>query len=305
MAKVPYIDDLFLMGEAFGNRRYEKLHDEIINRKASMTEYVEWNGEVFGFLIHDNGVLVKLYDMPVKVVRFFFSCVDTLHEEKQQQIMEELFAKLETRLKSEKMYYQLRLPGHVVDAMKAFQKITDKGIFCGGTTYYSDEGVRTILPEVPEYLQIYFANKEELLANREEVLALARDSFREYQGQYHISGVTDMKAGDIYENWIQSELTEESEKKILLARKDNKIVGFCILHEEETGMDWELSAVSDKCRGYGIYKLMASELIRYANKRNKFFYSSTQLDNYISQRTWASLGMKPFYTIYNIHYDMR
>ena len=89
-------------------------------------------------------------------------------------------------------------------------------------------------------------------------------------------------------------MTEESEKKILLARKDNKIVGFCILHEEETGMDWELSAVSDKCRGYGIYKLMASELIRYANKRNKFFYSSTQLDNYISQRTWASLGMKPF-----------
>lgn len=305
MAKVPYIDDLFLMGEAYADKSYEKLHNEILDRKNAMTDYVEFEEEIFGFLIHDNQVLSKLCDMPVKVIRFMFSGVETLHKPEQLVAMEQLFSKLFVRMQAEKVYYQLRLPGHVVDAVKAFQKISERGIFCGGTTYYSSVGKQDKIINNEENIRIQFADKKELLEGREELLTLARASFEEYQGQYHISPITEKYAGSIYENWIDSELTFESEKKVLVAWKDGKIAGFCLLHEEECGMDMELIAVSDAFRGLGIYKNMIAELLRYAENNGKSFYSSTQIDNYASQRTWTAQGMKPFYTIYNYHYDMR
>lgn len=310
MAKVPYIDDLFLMGEAQGDKDYEKLHNEILDRKNAMTDYVEFEEEIFGFLIHDNQVLSKLCDMPVKVIRFMFSGVETLHKPEQLVAMEQLFGKLFIRMQEEKVYYQLRLPGHVVDAVKALKMITDRGIFCGGTTYYQSGQYEKVLMEKdamekPDGLVIDFATQGEINACKDALKTMATLSFKEYQGQYHISPVTERYAADIYRNWIEAELNGNSDKKILLAKMKGEIAGFCLLNEEERGMDMELVTVSSDFRGMGVYKNMIAYLLRYAGECNKYFYSSTQIDNYASQHTWASRGMKPFYTIYNYHYDMR
>lgn len=310
MAVIPYIDDLFLMGEAQDKKSYEKLHNEILDRKNAMTDYVEFEEEIFGFLIHDNQVLSKLCDMPVKVIRFMFSGVETLHKPEQLVAMEQLFSKLFVRMQAEKVYYQLRLPGHVVDAVKAFQKISERGIFCGGTTYYLSGQYEEALivrcaTKKPNGLVIDFATPGEINVCKEDLKTMATNSFKEYQGQYHISPVTEKHAADIYRNWIEAELDGNSNKKILLAKIKDEIAGFCLLNEEESGMDMELITVSSTFRGMGVYKNMIAYLLHYADERKKYFYSSTQIDNYASQHTWASQGMKPFYTIYNYHYDIR
>ena len=79
--------------------------------------------------------------------------------------------------------------------------------------------------------------------------------------------------------------------------------GFSLLSEDEYGIDMELTAVSEQFRGRGLYTELMRENVRYAVSRDRIFVSSTQLDNFGSQRTWAKVGMRPYYTIYNFHCD--
>ena len=66
-----------------------------------------------------------------------------------------------------------------------------------------------------------------------------------------------------------------------------------------------LSAISAKHRKLGGYRTLISSLINYAYKNGKSFTASTQFDNYIVQGTWNSLGMKPYFSFYNFHFDNR
>lgn len=58
-----------------------------------------------------------------------------------------------------------------------------------------------------------------------------------------------------------------------------------------------------KYRKLGAYRAMISFLVNYAYENNKSFVTSTQFDNYIVQGVWNSIGLKPFYSIYNFHID--
>ena len=81
------------------------------------------------------------------------------------------------------------------------------------------------------------------------------------------------------------------------------LAGFALLSESEHCIDMELTAVDEKMRGRGIYLEMIHQNQILASDRKKIFISSTQLDNYGSQKTWGKLGMRPYYTIYNLHID--
>jgi hypothetical protein len=50
---------------------------------------------------------------------------------------------------------------------------------------------------------------------------------------------------------------------------------------------------------------MISFGVNYATENHKDFVTSTQFDNFIVQGVWASIGLKPFYSIYNVHLDRR
>ena len=136
-------------------------------------------------------------------------------------------------------------------------------------------------------------------------MEMTLESFKTYQGQYHISPITEKKAGQIYENWIKYSLDHCNGKDIVVAEYNQIPIGFVTIAEKESAVEGVLSAVQSEYRQFGAYRAMISFLVNDAFEKEKSFITSTQFDNFIVQGVWNSIGLKPFYSIYNFHIDKR
>lgn len=304
MNKICYLDDNIALGQCYASRNYSDLKEKILSQPYTKENYVLMDGERFGFEITPNIPLTKLYQFPCYVVKFVFSSVQTLHDEQQETIMRQVAEKLADCMNREKGYYDIRIPTHIVDLIKAINYECGNLLLCGGTVEEIHVG-KVVPPVLQEGMRLFFAEKTFVEKNRKKLEQLAYDSFKSYQGQYHISPVTDKKAGEIYSSWIASYFDSFSPNTVLIAEYKGEIVGYCTIRETEQAVDAVLSSVDASKRQLGTYKAMISTLIAYAKKREKLFVTSTQFDNYIVQGTWNSLGLRPFYSIYNMHYDNR
>ncbi len=204
-----------------------------------------------------------------------------------------------------KGYFNLRIPSHILDLIRAYNGcfMDCEAYFCGGTV----EEVQTRKAD-KEYLKhpeikLFFAEDDYLHARRQRLLDLAGESFKLYQGQYHISPITSKQASEIYVGWIGSSI--ENSDKVLIAEIDGEIAGYVTVRKEGNVYEGILSSVDPAYRKHSIYKSMISFIAANAEAEGGYFLSSTQFDNYIVQGTWSSLGMKPFYAIYNYHLNLR
>lgn len=304
MAVLSYIDNIFKLSYCFVKRDYSMLKEEILSMKEELNYRYEEGGEVWGYRISKNVPVSKLYGFDAYVVRFYFTKVDTLHNAHQEEIMDQVFMALKREMEVCRGYYNLRLPAHVVDVLKGFNKHLTGGIFCGGTVEQVVSGKEVEIPE-REGIRVFFAERGYLKEHREQLLQMTYSSFASYQGQYHISPVTDEKAGIIYENWIESYFENFEDNRIFVVEYFGEPIGFCTIGEDEHVVEGQLSAISAKHRKLGGYRTLISSLINYAYKNGKSFTASTQFDNYIVQGTWNSLGMKPYFSFYNFHFDNR
>ena len=304
MAKVAYLDDNTLLGRCYRLRSYQELGLQIWEEKDSLSYYKEEAGHIYGYHIRSNVPLTKLYGFPCYVVKFVFSGIETIHQEQQEDILNQLCAHLRDQMRSQRGYYNLRVPTHVVDLLKAVNHQLDHLIFCGGTV----EGIYVGGKELPlprDGVTVFFADRTFAANNRDHMIKLTYDSFKRYQGQYHISPVTALKAGEIYANWIQEYFDNFADNTIMVARHDQETVGYALSQENNIAVDLVLGSVDESVRHLGIYKAITASLIRYALQHEKIFVSSTQFDNFIAQGVWSSIGIRPFYSIYNFHYDNR
>jgi len=304
MALVAYTDNSTQLGRCYKTRSYKTLRQQILEQKDETICFVEQEGEIYGYNITINTPLTQLYGFPCYVVRFLFSNVDTLHCDGQEAVMNDLCIRLRTQIESQKGYYNLRIPSHIVDLARAVNCHLNRLIFCGCTVneiYVSGFS----MPPRHEGVTVFFADREFVTANRVRMIEMATESFRSYQGQYHISPITAEKAGEIYGNWIKSTFDDFHENSILVAQYAGKVVGYCTIEENEIAVDGILSSVNANTRQLGIYKQIIATLIQYAQSQEKIFIASTQFDNYIVQGTWSSLGMRPFLSLCNFHYDNR
>lgn len=304
MSKVAYIDNSTLLGKCHIQRSYENLREIVLNHSDDYTFSFVNNGELFGFSIKQNEPLTKLYSFPCWVVKFIFSSVETLHSAEQEKLLCELVGNLKEKIENQKGYYNLRVPTHIVDLIKAINMGFKDIIICGGTVEEIHMG-NLLQPAIKDGMSLFFADEEFVIENKRELQLMAYKSFEKYQGQYHISPVTSGKAGEIYSDWIANSLNDYHENSILIAQYNGETVGYCTIAENEDAVDAILSSVNEEKRGIGTYKAMISTLIKYAKDQNKMFVTSTQFDNYIVQGTWNSLGLRPFYSIYNLHLDYR
>ncbi|HKM02199.1 MAG TPA: GNAT family N-acetyltransferase [Sedimentibacter sp.] len=302
MSLISYIDDIFRLGYCHVKRDYSSIKDIVIQSKGDLNYAYEENGDVWGYKIAPNKPLRKLYGFDVWVVRFYFSNVDTLHNETQESIMNTLFSNLQQEMEKIPGYYNVRLPSHIVDALKGFNKNTKNAMFCGGTVEQIIYG-KSISENFHEEIKIVWPTEEYIEKNKKILSNLTYTSFESYQGQYHISQSTDSKAGLIYENWIGGCFDNFKENTVIIVEYKERPIGFCIYEEGEFSVEGQLSAVDCSYRNYGGYKAMITTLINYAQAKGKSFIASTQFDNYISHGTWNKLGMKPFFSFYNFHFD--
>jgi len=304
MQKSVFIDDNLLLGDCYIKREYGTLKEKIIGGGDDATDALVEEGELFGFHITKNHNVSQIYGMDCYVVRFIFSGVSQMHDNRQEQILCQLLNKLKHYIDSHKGYYNLRIPSHIVDLIKALNLTFLNPIFCGGTVEELIHG-KYVDDCNTNNLAIEFADRQYIEKYKEELLTMTLESFETYQGQYHISGVTQNKAGLIYENWIRETLEARNNEKCAVARIHEAPIGFVTIKETDKAVEGVLSAVASKDRKLGAYKAMIAYLINYANQKEKSFVTSTQFDNFIVQGVWNSLGLKPFYSIYNIHIDNR
>ncbi len=304
MAIISFEDNNYKYVKCFVERDYSNLSKEIIQNKEELTYYVEKDNVLYGYKIFKNVPLTNLYQDNFYSVRFYFADIDTMHKNSQEENIIALLTHLNNKMECDGGYYNLRIPTHIVDLVRACNRVITGSIFCGGTV---EEYIhmKKVDDNNKNHLSIFIADDEYIKEHRERLLEMTYQSFKAYQGQYHISHVTDVNAGKIYENWIETSLGSGSDDLTVVAEHDGEPIGFVTLGEKKNAVEGILSAVSNEHRQYGAYKAMIAYAINYASNKNKTFVTSTQFDNFIVQGTWASLGLKPFYSIYNIHLDRR
>ena len=307
MSAISYYDDNGIMSQAF-LLRDDGIIDSLIVEKKDEFDYIdEWKDSIFCYSCRENKVLSELYGFKCLVVRFAFSRVERLHLEEQEKVMLSMCEQLTNRLRAQNAYINIRIPTHIVDLTRAFnQCFNQEGLyFCGGTVEEIQTRGSDLWDKVNPDVKLFFADKSYCEAKGTELVSLAREAFKSYMGQYHISPVTAPLAGTIYENWIEETIAKAQEDTILVAELNEEVAGFyTILHEADID-DGLLTAVSSRHRKHNVYKSMLIYLMDHAERQGRHFVSSTQLDNFVAQRTWAALGMRPIYSIYNFHYDRR
>lgn len=268
----------------------------------SYSKVIENAGEVYAYRIDKNVPLTRMFERNFFVVRFFFSNIETFNDVKTEEILNRLLEGLKSDMDSDKGYYNIRIPTHIVPLLRAFNKQIQGSVFCGGTVEEIITGKKALVSGNPD-VEVFFADEKYIYDNKMVLMEMAFDSFSNYKGQYHISEVTSQKAGEIYENWIKSYFDNFESNTVLVAQYKNEPVGFCTVGETGLVVEAQLGAVSDKYRGLGAYTAIIVYLVNYAYEKKKNFIISTQFDNFIVQGTWAKLGLKPFYSFYNFHYD--
>ena len=261
-----------------------------------------------GYRVTENNPLTSLYDMPVRVIRIVVEGFAIADSPVQLELSEQLIVELTQEMTNHPAYYTIRIPAQFPCLLQAITDLPGTTLFCGGTVAYAinpAEGrVNMAMWKSPkEDVRVFLADSAYLEANCRKLCKIAEDSFANYSGQYHIAPRTAPKAGQIYTNWIRSIFEHPEGYCMMCVECNGEPAGFSLLSEDEYGIDMELTAVSEQFRGRGLYTELMRENVRYAVSRDRIFVSSTQLDNFGSQRTWAKVGMRPYYTIYNFHCD--
>ncbi len=304
MAYISFVDDDLKYVRCFEKRDYSGISQYIKENLNDMSYHFEDKGKIYGYDITLNNLLAKVYKTNFVVVHFFFDGINTLHDSQQEACMVKLLNHLKEEMYKVEGYYNIKIPTNIVDLIRAYNRVDMHTIFCGGTVEQYIYG-----KEAPasnrNNLNVFLADKEYMSMHKEELLDMTYESFETYQGQYHLSYVTDDMAGEIYKEWINSSLAVESTDEMVVAELDDKPIGFVTIFDDAFSCVGMLSAVRNDARQYGAYKAMIAFIINYANSKGKAFVTGTQFDNLIVQGTWNSLGLKPFYSFYNFHIDTR
>lgn len=303
MSIVSFVDDNSRLGKAYLERDYSFLNTEIMKQSDDYTFMFEEDGKIYAFNVRRNESLSSIYHDDFMVIRIILKDVETLHVCNQEENFEKLLIAIKYYMEKNPAYYNVRIPTHFVDLIKAYNKILNENIFCGGTVEWIGRDKNIDIKE-KESISVFWADKEYIEKNKKRLLEISYESFKTYQGQYHISMVTSPKAGTIYEQWLEKSF-DDYQNNVLVVTYDNIPISFVMYEETEFAVEAVVGAVDNKYRKYGAYRLMISTGINYACDINKNFVTSTQFDNFIVQGVWASLGLKPFYSIYNIHFDKR
>lgn len=306
MEPVSYICDVELMGSAYLNKNYETLRAQIKNSQF-ITYSLNVGDDIFGFYIHKNEPLTRIYKFDVFMVDFLFSSTSRLHADMQEQIITKLLTEINNYIKQNKGYYNFRIPSNIVDLNKCFNKVFHNFIFCGGLITYLNTNLKNRKDDNNKRdVSVLIPNKKYLQEHDLEITQVAKEAFENYQGQYHISYVTSEKAGEIYIDWVKKGFSERIDsEKIIVAEHNNEVVGFWTYVESNKSLQTGLTGVSSKYRNLGIYSKMLDEALRESQNSGKFITIGTQFDNLIVQRVWNKVGMVPYLSYFNIHIDGR
>jgi GNAT superfamily N-acetyltransferase len=126
--------------------------------------------------------------------------------------------------------------------------------------------------------------------------AVARESFRSYQGHYHADPrLEPTKCDEVYVDWAtRSCLARGDKSEVLVADAGGTLVGFATLRlntpREGEGV---LFGVAPSAQGKGVYRAFMIGAMQWClSKGARRMVVSTQITNIVVQKHWARLGFE-------------
>ncbi len=167
--------------------------------------------------------------------------------------------------------------------------------------YYSFDLVRRVIPDDSPRVRV----RKILPGDEAEVQRVAAEAFQGYYGHYHADPKLDRsKCDEGYVSWaVRSCTLKQVATEVLVAERDNKIVGFATLRlnnsEEGEGV---LFGVAPEAQGIGIYRsFMVSGMQWCKEQQAKRMVVSTQVTNVAVQKVWCRVGFEPAHSYYTFH----
>lgn len=167
--------------------------------------------------------------------------------------------------------------------------------------YYSFDLVRRVIPDDSPRVRV----RKILPGDEAEVERVAAVAFQGYYGHYHADPRLDRsKCDEGYVSWaVRSCTLKQVATEVLVAERDNKIVGFATLRlnnpEEGEGV---LFGVAPEAQGIGIYRSFMVSAMQWCKEQQvKRMIVSTQVTNVAVQKVWCRVGFEPAFSYYTFH----
>ena len=143
-------------------------------------------------------------------------------------------------------------------------------------------------------------------SDAEEVGALAKAAFADYQGHYHRDPRLDLgAAAEVYPDWARRacEGTDAGSAPVLVLLVEDRIAGFAALvHRKPDVIEVTLFAVHPRYQRTGNGLLLLSAIQRHALVSGaKHVLYSTQVENVAARRMLGRCGFLPSYTLLTFH----
>jgi ribosomal protein S18 acetylase RimI-like enzyme len=137
--------------------------------------------------------------------------------------------------------------------------------------------------------------------DEEEVVSCAEKNF--VFSRFHLDPrIDNALANQVKGEWARNFFKGERGEKMLVARKEGEVVGFCQLLQPEMGKTViDLIGVSSSCRRRGVGRALVEASKRETGVGNTLIVG-TQVANQPSVRLYESLGMKLEASQYVLHY---
>jgi ribosomal protein S18 acetylase RimI-like enzyme len=142
------------------------------------------------------------------------------------------------------------------------------------------------------------------LEEEQEMISVARESFRNYSGHYHADIKLDKKKCDeAYTDWAQRAFASRDSENFLVGDIDGKIVGFGVLRINNTDEgEMFLGGIHPEFQGQGIYHSFLCKAMKWCiSKRAKNMVISTQLKNISVQKVLTKFGFEITRGYYTFH----
>jgi len=186
--------------------------------------------------------------------------------------------------------------------LRAAQEMEGAGFLLMDTlVYYSFDLVRRTIPDDAPRVNV----RKILPGDEAEVERVAAVAFQGYYGHYHADPRLDRgKCDEGYVSWaVRSCTLKQVATEVLVAERDNKIVGFATLRmndpEEGEGV---LFGVAPEAQGIGIYRSFMVSGMQWCKEQGvKRMIVSTQVTNVAVQKVWCRVGFEPAYSYYTFH----
>lgn len=192
----------------------------------------------------------------------------------------------------------VKIPSYDKKMVNAFLK--EEFYLADTLVEYVFELKKARLPRIQHLCSLQDCRQEELPVLKE----IARKSFQ--ADRFHCDGHLSKELCDkYYEKWIENSYYGFAEK-VITAKDQGKPVGFTTgkTYPDDPYGHLVLSAVSDECRGRGVYTSMIHEGVSWILREHgdlKGVIVGTQIDTLAVQKAWVKLGFTVYGSFYVLH----